>query len=434
LEITPDTVIEHRTNPGKYVWKKKILPYRVKRLNPSFTITGNNDAWDIDVKSTRSKFFSYLINASRVYWSEELEQRLEEYDGDGEAYRREHKFSINGKLLTDEEIDEQKQHLINKIFAIGYLLHRYKMESRAWCVLGMDWKISEDVSECNGRSGKSFCLKTIRRLLTAVTLPGRNKKLTENNHIFDRVTEQTDFLYIDDADQYFPFDFFFDSVTGEYIINPKNNKSYEIMFDRAPKMAITTNYAPRKIDPSIQARLLYMVFSDYYHEKTDKNGYRETRSIRDDFNMDLFSVLYPVDDWNADINFLVDCLQFYLTTIEKNVKINPPMKNVNQRILLAGMVKDFHEWALTYFSPEGDNVDKTVIGIVAKKDFMENASIRDLSTQRFNKSLEAFCEKYGYTLNPKEFQNDKGRIIEKENGKTYEMIYVRTTDKKATPF
>ena len=429
-EVMHDRVVEHRANPDKYVWQEEIIPHTVKRLQPSFVITSEaDDVFDIEVKNTGSKYFSFLINTSRVYWREELEQRLNEYDGDREAYRLEHKFAIDGNLLTDEEIDEQKQHLINKIFAIGYLLHRYKMVSRAWCVYAMDWKIGENESDSNGRSGKSFCLKMLRRFMKSVTFPGRNPKLTENQFLYDRITEHTDFVLIDDANQYLDFNFFFDAITGDWIINPKNNKSYEIPFELAPKMAITTNFTPRSIDPSTQARLLYMVFSDWYHEKTDNNDYFETRSIRDDFNMDLHDGLYPVDDWNADINFMVDCLQFYLTTIGRNVKINPPMKNVQQRILLAEMVKDFHDWALTYFSSDGGNTDKLVIKEDAKNDFMKSANMPKLSTQKFTSSLKAFCRKYDYTFNPKPYLNKQNRISRSIDNKTCDMIYVQTKDK-----
>ena len=439
-EITPNKVLEHRTNIDKYVWLEEIIPHQVKRLEPSFVIVrdvmDDVDTFDIEIKNTRSKFFSYLINTSRVYWREELEQRLEaENVGAGlapaldrEAYRQEHKFSIDGKLLADDEIDEQKQHLINKIFAIGYLLHRYKMVSRAWCVYAMDWKIGENESDSNGRSGKSFCFKTVRRFMKSVTFPGRNPKLTENQHIYDRITEHTDYVLIDDANQYLDFNFFFDTITGDWIVNPKNNKSYEIPFELAPKMAITTNFTPRSADPSTQARLLYTVFSDYYHEKTDDNDYRETRSIRDDFGIDLHDGLYPADDWNADINFWVDCLQFYLTTVGRNIKINPPMKNVQQRIMMTEMGQHFHDWAIVYFSPDGENTDKMLVREDVLKDFITTANLPKYTTKKFTSSLKAFCRKYGYTLNPKAYRNNQDRIIRKHNEKACEMIYVQTSD------
>ena len=260
-EISAEKITEHhshRSHINKYVWDEEVIPHQVKRLDAAFSITQcpDTNAYDIEVRNTRSKFFSYLINTSRVYWREELEQRLEATEGDHEKYRMDYKFSIAGKLLTEIEIDEQKQHLINKIFAIGYLLHRHKMMSRAWCVYAMDWKISENPNDSNGRSGKSFCFKTVRRFMKSVTLSGQNPDLTNNKHIYERVTEHTDLVLIDDADLHLNFKFFYDTITGDWVVNPKNTKSCEIPFELAPKLVITTNHAPKSTDPSTQARLL----------------------------------------------------------------------------------------------------------------------------------------------------------------------------------
>ena len=95
--------------------------------------------------------------------------------------------------------------------------------------------------------------------MKSVTLSGRNRKLTDNPHIYDRVTEYTDMVLIDDANAYLDFDFFFDVVTGDMTVNPKNNKSYEIPFEKAPKFCITSNYTLRKVDPSTEGRMLFFL-------------------------------------------------------------------------------------------------------------------------------------------------------------------------------
>lgn len=182
-------------------------------------------------------------------------------------YRTEHKFDIAGPLLTTEEIAEQKLNLINKIYAIGYNLHRYKSPSRAWAIYAMDNKIGDE-EQCNGRSGKSFLFKAFRFFMQTVNLSGRNPKLLDNPHVFDQVDKHTGFVLIDDCDRYFPIKQFYDMVTGGMTVNPKNNKSFFLEFEESPKFGFTTNYVPRDFDSSTNARMLYMVFSDYYHEKT----------------------------------------------------------------------------------------------------------------------------------------------------------------------
>lgn len=110
-----------------------------------------------------SNFFCYLINSSRIYWRKELEYGLESLPADMAAkYRADHRFDIAGPGLTPSEIAEQKRCLINKIFTIGYMLHRFKAPSRAWAPFAMDNVIGRN-DQCNGRSGKSFmfCSKPV---------------------------------------------------------------------------------------------------------------------------------------------------------------------------------------------------------------------------------------------------------------------------------
>lgn len=120
-------------------------------------------------------------------------------------------------------------------------------------------------------------------------------------------------LLIDDCDRYLNTSLFYDNITSDMTVNPKNNHSFTIPFNQSPKIAFTTNYVPADFDPSSEARLIYMVFSDYYHQKTEDNDYLESRSIRDDFNKNLYDEAYTEDEWNADINFMMQCCSWYLS-------------------------------------------------------------------------------------------------------------------------
>jgi 16S rRNA (uracil1498-N3)-methyltransferase len=204
---------------------------------------------------------------------------------------------------------------------------------------------------------------------------------------------------VDDADQYLNYKFFFDSITGELIVNPKNNQSYEIPFDKAPKFVFTSNHAQRNLDPSLEARLLYTVFSDYYHQQSDSNDYSETRSIRDDFGKDLYAFDYSESEWNADFNFFAQCIRFYLS-VPSPLKINPPMENVTLRNMLAEMGQAFKDWADAYFDQEGSNINRmitlaqalpkggTMDAIVRKATEMGAARIIPLESERTQVHLD----------------------------------------------
>ena len=426
-KVTPKEIIESR--PGeveRYVWEDEVITHNVRKIDDFFKITEHPVyGYDIEVYNTNSKFLCYLINSSRIHWRKELEKATDAMTPEAAAkYRKENQFKIDGDQLDDEEIWEQKHHLINKMFSLGYLLHRYKTPSKAWCVFAMDNVIGEE-GESNGRSGKSFCYKSLRPFMKSVTLSGRNPKLTENPHLYDRVTEHTDYVLVDDADQYLNYKFFYDSVTGELIVNPKNNQSYEIPFEKAPKFVFTSNHAQRNLDPSLEARLLYTVFSDYYHQQSDSNDYHETRGIRDDFGKDLFGYDYSEEEWNQDFNFFAQCVRFYLS-VPSPQKINPPMHNVTLRNMLAEMGQAFKDWADAYFDEHGDKIDTLIPKEDALKDFIEKTNTKGWSTNKFTKALIAWCRFYGFKFNPKAMQNSQKRISRKVDGVTKDMIYVQT--------
>lgn len=440
IEVTGSGFNEHRgtnTELSHYVWEKNVLQHRVKLLSPLFEITRHNGVdgptFDISVKSTASKVFDYIINSSRVYWREELEESLDALSHDeAEEYRRAHKFDIEGPNLTPAQIDEQKRNLINKIFTIGYTLHRFKSPSRAWAPYAMDNKI-DDEGECNGRSGKSLIFSLIKSFLnqdSVVKLSGRNPKLMDNNHWNEQVTRYTDLLFIDDCDRYLNIGLFYDIITSEMTVNPKYSQSYNIPFKDSPKLAFSTNYVPYNFDPSTDARLLYMVFGDYYHIQTEVNDYRESRGVRDDFGKDLFGQDYSEEEWNADINFFLQCTRFYLSVAGESIKLLPPMGNIVKRKYKADMGANFEDWANFYFSEGSGNIDREIVREDAFTAYKIYAGVNKITMQKFTKSLKAFVALCPYVdeLNPESLCNAKGRrIVQKIDGVAKDMIYLKST-------
>jgi len=416
----------------KNVWEPLVIKKEFKRTPPAFTTAWNpaTNRYEIQVTNPASKFFKVLINTSRVHWRKELETELDKLPKDeAEKYRTEHKFDIAGPNLTATEQEEQRQHLLNKIFTIGYLLHSWKAKHRAWCVFGMDNRISEEGSS-NGRSGKSFVYMALQMFRISAYVEGRNEKLTDNKHFLEEVTELTRLLVINDAHKYFPFQTFFGMVTEVMPVNPKFGKQFTLPFELAPKIVVTTNYASRNLDDSTQARLLYCVFSDYYHERTENNDFRETRKIWDDFNQEILRGSYSKEDYNNDFNAIADCLSFYMSTIAPNRKIDPPMENVRRRNLREGIGDAFKDWADRYFAPDGDKVNVELVRADVMEDYLKIN--RKDSSIMFGRRLLMWCKYHPWIkeLNPKQKHNTKdGRIIKKDsNNRPQEMIYIQTID------
>ncbi len=418
-----------------YVWAENVIDHDFRLLDDFFTITKSTDEdgqpqFSITINKVGSNLMGYFINSSRLFWRKEMETRFET-ESERLAYREAHRFDIKGESLTADEWQEQQQNLINKIFTLGYMLHHYKSPSRAWAPMAMDNKIGEE-GECNGRSGKSFFFKVLSLLMKTVKLSGRNPKLMDNPHVFDQVTQHTQMLLVDDCDRYLNTGLFYDNITSDMTVNPKNNQSFTIPFEESPKIAFTTNYVPADFDPSSEARLLYMVFSDYYHQKTEENDYHESRSIRDDFNKDLFSKTYSEEEWNQDLNFILQCVKFYLSVCGEPVKLLPPMANILQRKLRQDMTDKFKDWAEAYFCDETGRLDAFVVREDAFIDYKKYSGQNTISMQSFTRKLRAFVQLCPWIeeMNPKEYQNGGGRIIRKpENAPAgtnpKEMIYMK---------
>ncbi|MBE6262430.1 MAG: hypothetical protein E7104_00445 [Prevotella sp.] len=422
-----------------YVWEDNVIDHKFKKQEDAFKIIRTKDEqgrdqWDIDIKNVNSHFFGYLINTSRIYWRKEMEYRFHDDQKAMEEYKNAHPFDIAGEGLTAEEIGEQKLNLINKIFAFGYMMHHFKSPERAWAPYAMDNKIGDD-NECNGRSGKSFFFKTLSILMKTVKLSGRNPKLMDNPHVFDQVNQHTRLLLLDDCDRYLNTGLFYDNITSDMTVNPKNNQSFTIDFEDSPKLAFTTNYVPSDFDPSSEARLIYMVFSDYYHQKTEDNDYLETRTIRDDFGKPLYTKGYTEEEWLSDLNFWLQCCRFYLSISNEMIKIIPPMSNIIKRKFKADMGANFEDWAYGYFSKDGENLDTFLQRDKVFDEYRQYANTNKITMQNFSRKLKAFANLCPWIadLNPEELCNSSGRIqhsIEIAPGlkKTKDMIYLKSRE------
>ena len=429
-EVSSSGITQHKGGVNRYVWQEEVIPHHIKRTESAFNITFDAETGNprIDIKNKRSSFFRYLINTSRVHWRRELEEQTASLTPEDRArYLLDNKFEIAGRLLDAEEAAEQEHHLANKIYTIGYMLHRHKSKSKPWCVFAMDNKIGAS-GEANGGTGKSFCFDSLRLFMRAVLLSGQNRKLTDNPHIYDRVTEHTDMVMVDDWVGGSDFRFFFDVITGDMTVNPKNNRSYEIEFAKSPKFVLTSNDTIRRNDQSTERRVLYAAFSDYYHTKTLSNDYEETRTIFDDFNKNLMSSDYSEEEWIDDINFFIDCCRFY---IGSDRKIQPPMANIIKRNLLASMGGEaFLDWADVFFDAKGENVNTFITRKAVSTAWKENVQPRNTSPQALTRSIVAYCQYADHiiALNPKEVQDGHGRVIRKIDGKAEGMFFVQTKE------
>lgn len=271
----------------------KVIPHKFRELAPAFHMQGNR----LVIDSLDSKVFRYLINGSRMNWRAELETGDDAADAE---YFAQNRFTPYGSRLNMGQQYEQMVSLVNKIYAYGYLLHHFKKDDMAKCV----WIAGKDESlYCLGKSLFMNILRSLQ-LANIVTLDGRDSDIIKNNYLLNRISSDTDILFIDDASNNFRFADFYHKVTGQIIVNPKGSEPFEIsnLFG-----VISSDYLPHDMDRATLRRIIPIVFSDYYHV----NGFHDKRYVSSELGI-LFGQNYTEDEYNADYNFMINCLQFYL--------------------------------------------------------------------------------------------------------------------------
>lgn len=442
-KITAESIEEIKNEKvNKMVWESRIIDKSVKKLDPMFECyTDEKGKLRLKVLNQDCMFFRILIQTSRVHWRKEFEDNLEDLSNEErDAYRTANKFNISGPNLTDEECQEQEQHCLNKMFAFGYMMHRYKAMSRPWIVMPMDDTPNKD-SGSHGGTGKSLFFLGLRQIRNVLQLDGKNDNLFNDNHVFEQVTTNTDIIYIDDASRNFPMERTFSMTTGDITVNPKGKTRTSIPYHLSPKMGLTTNFAPDDLGASSMRRILFLGMSNWYHD--NKMGmFNEARIPRDDFGKELFTQ-YNEKEWNDSLNFMAQCCQFYLS--QPNM-IEAPMENIMDRALTNNMGFNFLAWAEVFFSKESGRLDIHVPTTYAIEDYKAEANVKALTPNGFNQKIKMYAQLKHMECNPKELLNSEGRLTKnwyeikydnrekcwqktnRKKMKTQSMIYLRSKD------
>lgn len=419
VEVTKDGIVTHpySVQTDHHVWEESIVHHTYRAMEPMFTVEKTEFGYLVRVSDNQpSKFFQFLINASSLYWR---------------------KVDEEGQTLTDAEVIEENQCLLSKMACIGYLLHSHKSESTAWAPFLQDAALGNGEDECNGRSGKSFFYKAIGYLLNVFPIEARVPSVVENRFIFDGVNEDTDLIIVDECHKKLDFDMFFSKITDGFRAEEKGNHPFLIPFTKSPKLCFASNYVYRKHDPSTMGRIWQQIFSDYYHVATKQNDYRETRSIRDDFGCDLMGTEYPESDWQADISFMLQCLQFYLSLPVAERKIMPPLSKIERREQQAAVGKDFRQWADENIGEGSEWLDCERKAQDMLNDFNRETGNK-WSMTLLTRKLKAYCEfaEHICCLNPTSItgkSKDGEPWVKRENGNQVRYYYIQSVNASLSP-
>lgn len=393
-------------------WQNNIIKRDFKLQDAPFKIfTNDAGELDIEISNNASNYFKVLIQTSRVFWEKDIDKQGND----------ENKYKITSKNLSPEENQLQKLQLINKIFCIGHLLHKYKIRSKSYLILGIDRKIGKTAKENNGGSGKSFIVEMIFNYISSrKIINGREIDKQDPKFILDGVTKETDVVYYEDLSAYFNLSTLFNHVTGEVVANHKGGKMYTLPFDDYAKLVATMNAVPYDIDGSLKRRLVVFECGDYYHEMGE--DYTETRTIRSDFGKELFDENYSVAEWCDDDNFMMYALQYYLNC---NAKVEVDGGNLMTRHLVQKIGDHSMRFFTAFFDDlsnlsDRGHVDGSGVLWVNKKQvydyYKEELTQKAKSSQEFKDILDLYCKYKEWTLEFKKKKIDgSGNSVEHFN-------------------
>lgn len=363
----------------------------------------------LEIRQWGSTFMQYVYNTGRTYW-----RRQEE-----------------GYELEDCERMEEQRNFIAKCLALGYMLSKHKNSGQPYAVYAMEMTQGED-GEHLGGTGKSMFLGAVEKLRCQHYVDAQKLREDRMNFMLQGVVKGvTDTVFLDDVNHHIDLHLFMNMVTGKTTVDIKHASPFTLSFQESPKIAFTSNHAISKFDDSLNRRIWFAAFSDYYHSDSDKRGLK-FRSPRTEFGKDLIDQ-YTEEEMNHFYTFMLNCIAVWHKIHER---VQPPMAEIIKRTLLKSMSDDFVDWAQDYFTDMRLNtyIDENEAHNSCRES-MSKRSADFLSRNKFRNKLQDFCRYQGWEFNPRslmtsESDRKNNRIHRKVNNVDVYYFYIRTPDVK----
>lgn len=355
------------------VWQDKVIRRKFKRV-PIIDHIEHNPESGFLVHPTENgmncEFFKFLLNVSN-FWG------------------------TPGYTPSATDEMEYQQHIVNKITSIGFLLCDYKYQTELKAIVAMDGQMGE-VSQSNGRTGKSLVGVAVKMMLEQTTIDGKTLK-NDDDYIYSNVTLRTRNVFIDDVRVNFDFERFFAAVTGDLAVNPKTKARFIIPNEKSPKFYITTNHAINANNRSALERITFMAFSDWYNDNH--------RPI-DDFGHQFFAD-WDDEQWSLFDNFMAECVMYYLKSLSEGWyrtgqgAVPPPMRDITMRTLKQQMGEAFYQWAEVYYDENGSNLNERQVRKSIYDAFHSQFpdSKFGVTPSNFRAKLVLYCQFKGYHFN-----------------------------------
>ena len=265
---------------------------------------------------------------------------------------------------------------------IGFMMHGHKNLSFCPAVILNDEVISDNPE---GGTGKGIFMNALGQMKKVVTIDGKSFTF-ERSFAYQLVSADTQILVFDDVRKHFDFERLFSVVTEGLTLEKKNKDAIKIPFSKSPKIAITTNYAIKGTGNSFARRKWELELHQHYNKNY---------TPMDEFGQLFFSD-WNDDEWCAFDNYMIGCLQGYLST----GLIESKFVNLKVRQLSAETSHDFIEWCGLINGSDENHLLKVDTKIHLQNAYMEfieqypdygpKAKLT-ISRIRFNKWMSAYA-------------------------------------------
>jgi hypothetical protein len=182
---------------------------------------------------------------------------------------------------------------------IGYLLHRYKRRDFAKAVVFYDANI--DMPDPCGATGKTLLSLSLGKIRRLIQEDGKMNDLS-SRFALSRVTIVSELFLMDDVTHNYPFDKLFPLITGDFVVEKKNQNRFSIPFEMTPKLIITSNYCVIKEGDSYTRRVIEFVLDNTFNlECTPVKAYGH-----------VFFTDWDAVQWHEFDNTMILAIKFYL--------------------------------------------------------------------------------------------------------------------------
>lgn len=368
--------------------------------------------YEVDIKRPDFDWLQFVYNTGRIYWQEEQA----------------------GYILTDDQRAEHDLNFISKLAMLGYLLSKQKDPANPYYVYAMETEQGE-LDEHRGGTGKSVLLGSVRRLRRQNYIDGRSIRHDKMDFILQGVKKDyTDTVYIDDINQRVDLHIFMNWVTGNMVVNPKNQAAFVLEFEESPKLSLSSNHPISSFDGSLRRRTWFAAFGNYYHAEDPEQDMKAYTPYMD-FHRTLFDD-YTVQDMNHFYNFMLQCVMVWK---KFKVRIQPAMRAIEMRNLRKAMTQEFLDWAEGYFD---DKLLNQIVSIDKAfgeyKESLPKPIAEMMKPNTFKKRVMQFCAYKDWVFNPRcllrtKSERKDNRIRAKVAGKDHYYFYIDTTKNEDLP-